>query len=456
MALETDSVGMVPPQNLDAEMAVLGAILMAPEALSQIVTFLKPEHFYRKGHGRIYEAAISLYERNEPVDLVTVTEGLRKAGDLEEVGGVELLNALMDSVAGPSNVDYHAKIVRDKALLRSVIAASTKMMKECYESDARVEDILDRTQQILFGLTESREERGVTPLKNLMLDAYELVDKAAANKGGVTGVASGLADLDERTTGLQAGQLIIVAGRPSMGKSSLAITVAMNVSINEKLPVLIFSVEMPKEMVVLRMLCSQAKVPMRKVRAGRLSDQDYERMSRMAGILSQVPVYVDDTPGLSLLELRAKARRLKIEQPDLALIVVDYLQLMEVRRRIESRQQEIAEISRGLKGVARELQVPVIAVSQLSRAVEQRHGEHRPQLSDLRDSGAIEQDGDLIVFIYRKEHYQEGEDEGIAELIIGKQRNGPTGSFKVSFLKEHMLFKDLTTEYVDVSPESPF
>lgn len=456
MALDTSNVGIVPPQNLEAEMAVLGAILLAPEALNQVAAYLNPNHFYRKGHSKIYEAALSLYERNEPVDLVTVTEELRKTGDFEEVGGIVTLNALIESVAGPSNVDYYAKIVRDKASLRGIIGASTRMMSDCYEPDARVEDILDKAQQIIFGLTESREDRGVTPLKNLMLEAYELVDRAAANKGGVTGISTGLSDLDERTTGLQEGQLVIVAGRPSMGKSSLALTIAMNVAVDGKLPVLIFSVEMPKDMVVLRMLCSQAKVSMRKVRSGRLSDQDYERLSRVAGLLSQVPIYIDDSPALNLLELRAKARRLKMQQPDLSLILVDYLQLLEVRGRSESRQQEISEISRGLKGIARELQIPFMVVSQLSRAVEQRPGEPRPQLSDLRDSGAIEQDGDLIIFIYRKEHYHEGEDEGIAELIIGKQRNGPTGSFKVSFLKEFMIFKDLTTEYMDISPESPF
>lgn len=436
-----DLVEKIPPQNLEAEVSVLGAMLFEPEVIPIAIEILNDSYFYLDAHRKIFRCIVALFEKNQPADLLTVTEELRKQKALEAIGGATYLTQLTASVPTAANFDHHAHIVKEKGLLRQLIHVATQVVQESYDTTEDVSDILDRAEHLIFEISQRQIEGNFVQLKDIIKSSIETIDQLYQRKEHVTGIASGFHEFDIRTAGLQPSDLIIVAGRPSMGKSAFAAAICEHAGITLKRPVAFFSLEMSKEQLVQRMLCSHARVDAQKVRTGYLSHTDWPKLTSAAGKLSEAPIYIDDTPGLSALELRAKARRLK-SQFGIELVVVDYLQLMRGSSRQENRQQEISEISRSLKAMAREIRVPVIAVSQLSRAVENRTG-NRPQLSDLRESGAIEQDADVVVFLYREEYYRPAEENrNKAEAIIAKQRNGPTGSIELLFLKEWTRFEN--------------
>ncbi|MBI4845376.1 MAG: replicative DNA helicase [Candidatus Omnitrophica bacterium] len=440
-ALITDKV---PPQNIEAEMAVLGAMMLEEEAISQVVEILNSACFYRDNHRMIYEAIVGLYDENKAVDLITLTEQLRRDNNLEDAGEAGYLTELANIVPTAANVAHYAKIVKEKSLLRNLITTATNIITEGYEHDQEVDTLLDKAEKLIFEITGSKIKGGFVAVKDLIKDSIETIEKLYQKKTQVTGISTGYQDLDEITAGFQTSDLIIVAGRPSMGKSALMCGFAEHAALMAKVPTAIFSLEMSKEQLVQRMLCSYARVNMQNVRTGFLSQEHWGHLVNAAGKLSNASLLIDDTPGITVLELRAKARRLK-SQYNIGLIIIDYLQLMQANSmRTESRQQEISEISRALKALARELNVPLIAVSQLSRATEQREG-YRPRLSDLRDSGAIEQDADLVMLLFREEYYNPTEEnKGMAEVIIAKQRNGPVGSKKLTFLSEFSRFENYT------------
>jgi replicative DNA helicase len=437
------SLERVPPQNIDAEMAVLGSMLLEDEAVASAIEIIKSEHFYKDSHKKIFSALISLFDSNRSADLVTLVEELKKRGHLDEIGGPAYLASLTNVVPTAANINHYAKIVKEKAVLRNLINAATQIVGESYESDRDADHLVDKAERLIFEIASSKVQTRLVPLKEIIKDSIEAIDSLYQRKANVTGLPTGFFELDTMTAGLQSSDLIVVAGRPSMGKSAFVSSVAEYLAVIEKTPVAIFSIEMSKEQLVQRMLCSHARVDAHKVRTGFLAQQDWPRLTAAAGKLSEAPIYIDDSAGVSVLELRAKARRLK-SQFDIKLIVVDYLQLMQGPTGVENRQQEISEISMSLKALARELRVPVIAVSQLSRAVEGR-SDHRPQLSDLRESGAIEQDADVVLLLLREEYYNPTEEnKGLVELIIAKQRNGPVGSIKLAFIKEFARFENLT------------
>jgi replicative DNA helicase len=434
----------LPPQHIEAEQSVLGGILIENEAINRVTEILDADDFYRDAHRKIFNALIDLSERDEPADLITMTNELRKTDQLDSVGGASYLASLIDSVPTAANIEYYAKIVKEKAILRKLIQTSTEIITQSYEDRGDVEGFLDEAERAIFEISEKRVRPSFYPIREIVKASFATIEKLFQKKEAVTGVPSGFRELDRMTAGFQPSDLIIIAGRPSMGKTAFCLDVAEYAAINNKIPVAIFSLEMSKEQLVIRMLCSQAHVEGTRLRTGYLNESDWPKLTIAAGNLSEAPIYIDDTAALSALELRAKARRLKADR-GLGMVIVDYLQLMKGRARVESRQQEISEISRSLKALAKELNIPVIAVSQLSRKTEERTG-NRPQLSDLRESGAIEQDADLIVFIYRDEIYNRSEDNpnrGKAEVIIGKQRNGPIGKIDLAFLDKFTTFKDL-------------
>lgn len=432
----------VPPQNLDAEQSVLGSMLIDKEAVLRATEVLRPQDFYRDAHKHIFEAMIDLSERGEAIDLITVSEELRQKGFLDQAGGAAYVAGLANMVPTAANVEYYAHIVEEKALLRMLISVSTRIAAMGYDGNEEINALLDRAEQMIFELSQRKTQTGFTPIRTILMDTFERIEDLYNNKGQITGVTSGFADLDRLTSGFQPSDLIIVAARPSMGKTALCTNFCQNAAIRKNLPAAIFSLEMSKDQLVQRILCGEAMVDQQKVRAGQLDEADWNKLSQAAGPLSTAPIFIDDTPGISVMEMRAKARRLKAEK-GLSLIVIDYLQLMTSTRRTENRQQEISEISRSLKGLARELSVPVIALSQLSRAVEQR-SDKKPMMSDLRESGSLEQDADLVMFIYRDEYYNpDSEKRGIAEILIAKQRNGPVGSVELGFLKEFTKFVNL-------------
>ena len=433
----------IPPQNLEAEMAVIGSMLLDEEAISIAVETLDGESFYKNSHRKIFEAILELYSLNKPVDLITLTNELKRINVLDEVGGQSFLAVLANAVPTSANISHYVSIVKEKSILRSLINNSTRIVSMCYESEGNINEVVDNAEKFIFEISDKKTQGGFIPLKELIKDSIETIDQLYQKKQHVTGVPTGYVDFDIKTAGLQPSDLIIIAGRPSMGKSALALGVAEYAGTVEKIPTAIFSLEMSKEQLVQRMLCAHAKVDAHKVRTGYLSTSDWPRLTAAAGKLSESPIYIDDTPGISVMELRAKARRLKMHH-DIKLIILDYLQLMRGSGGIENRQQEISEISRSLKALARELNVPLIAISQLSRAVESRT-DHRPQLSDLRESGAIEQDADLVVLLLREDYYNPSPDnQGIAEVIISKQRNGPVGSLKLAFIKEYTRFENIS------------
>lgn len=432
----------VPPQNLDAEQSVLGAMLIDKEAVLRATEIVRPQDFYRDAHRHVFEAMLNLSERSEAVDLITVTEELRQLGFLDQVGGAAYIAGLASAVPTAANIEYYAHIVEEKALLRTLINISTRIAAMGYEGSEEIDALLDRAEQMIFELTQRKASDGFAAIKDILVETFNRIEDLFINKGQATGVSSGFVDLDRLTSGFQSSDLIIVAARPSMGKTALCTNFCQNAAIRGNLPVAIFSLEMSKDQLVQRMLCGEALVDQQKVRTGQLEEADWQKLSLASAPLSRAPIFIDDTPGISVMEMRAKARRLKAEK-GLSLIVIDYLQLMTSTRKIENRQQEISEISRSLKGLARELKVPVIALSQLSRAVEQR-ADKKPMMSDLRESGSLEQDADLVMFIYRDEYYNpESDKRGIAEVIIAKQRNGPVGSVELGFLKEFTKFVNL-------------
>ncbi len=442
MGEETSFPHKIPPQNIEAEQSVLGGILIENEAINRVMEILAPEDFYREAHRKIYHALIELSERDEPADLITTTNELRKKGELEMVGGASYLAYLIDSVPSAANIEYYARIVKEKAILRKLIETSTEIITQSYEDRTDVEAFLDEAERAIFEISEKRVRPSFFPIKEIVKESFKTIEQLYKKKELVTGVPSGFKELDRLTAGFQPSDLIIVAGRPSMGKTAFCLNIAQYAAIEGRVPVAIFSLEMSKEQLVLRMLCSEAQVEGTRLRTGYLGESDWPKLTMAAGTLSDAPIFIDDTAALSVLELRAKARRLKSEH-GLGMIIIDYLQLMKGRGKAESRQQEISEISRSLKALAKELNVPVIAVSQLSRKTEERTG-NRPQLSDLRESGAIEQDADLILFLFREEVYHRTEENrGKAEVIIGKQRNGPIGKVDLAFLDKYTSFKDL-------------
>lgn len=432
----------IPPQALDVEKTVLGSMLIDSQAALNAIDILDEDCFYSTANARIFLCMREMFEKNVPVDIITVTDLLRKKGWLESIGEETYLGELAECIATSANMEYYANILREKATLRKLITVAGEITTECFNVEVEPQEIVDKAEAKIFGISESRIKNKFESMAELLPKTFE--DIEGYTKGNFKGVQTGFKELDEMTTGLQPGDLVIVAGRPSMGKTAFVLSLALNTTMKYKNPTAIFSLEMSKESLVQRMLCSEARVNMHQLRSGTLPKRDLPKLSLAAGPLAEAPVYIDDTPAITVLELRAKARRLKA-QNGLKLIIIDYLQLMGSSSKAESRQQEISIISRSLKGVAKELDVPVIALSQLSRAVEQRN-DHRPQLADLRESGAIEQDADLVMFVYRDEVYNKDDEnvKGKAEIIVGKQRNGPIGTANLAFVRDFARFENLS------------
>ena len=436
----------IPPQNVEAERSVLGSILLDKDAIIKIIDVVSPEDFYEEKHSIIYESMLELFDKREAIDIITLSENLESKGRLKEVGGSSYLAEVVNETPSAANIVYYAGICRDKAVLRRLINASGVIANLGYDEDAELSETLDKAEQSLFSISQKFLKNKFVPIKDALADAFDRIDKIHKDKdkGALRGVPSGFRELDNKTAGFQKSDLIILAARPSMGKTSFALNLAENAAIDEKIPVGIFSLEMSKEQLIERLLSSQAGVDSWKLRTGNLSDDDFPKIGYAMGVLSEAPIFIDDSAGGNIMEIRAKARRLQMEH-GLGLIIIDYLQLMEGRRNSgdANRVQEISEISRSLKGLARELNVPIIALSQLSRAVEHRDNK-RPQLSDLRESGSIEQDADVVLFLYRDEYYNPDSDrKGITEVLIRKHRNGPTGEAELFFNPAQMRFADL-------------
>ncbi len=432
----------IPPQSVEAEQAVLGALLIAPDILPSLAEKLRAEDFYRGSHQILFDIALAIAEKGDPVDLVTLTSRLQEVGKLEESGGLEYLLALSRSVPTAANAEFHAQIVADRALLRRLIQVSTQIAASGYAGGEDVGALLDTAERRILALASERTDRGFTAIREVLENAYERIEFLYNNRGGMTGVPSGYGDLDRMTSGFQPSDLIIIAARPSVGKTAFALNIAQNVAVRAKLPVAIFSLEMSKEQLVQRMICAESNIDSNVLRTGQLADDDWAKLSLGMSSLSESPIFIDDSAGVTLAEMRSRLRRLKAES-GLGLVVIDYLQLISGKGRSDNRQQEISEISRSLKQLARELSVPMIALSQLSRSVEQRQ-DKRPMLSDIRESGSIEQDADVVAFLYRDDYYDpESEKKNIVEVIIGKQRNGPTGKVDLVFLKNYNKFVSL-------------
>jgi len=432
------SLERIPPQNIEAEQSVLGSMLIEKQAILRAMEILRPQDFYREAHQQIYRVMTDLFDHGQAVDLITVTEALRQEGLLEQVGGIPYLTTLANLVPTAANVEHYAKIVEEKAILRELIKAATEIVARGYAGKDDVDILLDQAEQAIFDVSQRRTVQGYVALKDVLIETLERIEYVYANKDGATGVPTGFRELDQLTSGLQPSDLVILAARPSVGKTSFALNIARHAAVKDKTPVAIFSLEMSREQIAQRLLCYEAGVNGQNLRQGFLNDNDWKRLSTALGRLGEAPIFIDDTPNISIMELRTKARRIKVEH-GLGLVVVDYLQLMQARGRQENRQQEISEISRSLKALARELKAPVLALSQLSRAVEQRQ-DRRPMLSDLRESGAIEQDADVVMFLYAS---PEAESTNVIELIVAKQRNGPIGSVKLYFLKDIGRFQPL-------------
>jgi replicative DNA helicase len=432
------------PHNLEAEKSVLGAILIRNEAFNDAAELIDSRDFFRDAHRRIFDKMVSLSERGDAIDFITLKEELSRARELEEVGGPAYIAALADGVPRSANVEYYARIVKEKSTLRSLIHSANKILAEAYEAEQEPDLLLDEAERAIFAIAEDRIRAGFVPLRELVQSSFTTIEKLQQHKGAITGVPSGFADLDQLTSGFQRGDLVIVAARPSMGKTSFVLNIAQHLGTATDMTVGFFSLEMSKEQLFIRLLTSEARIDAHRFRTGHLSEADYGKLSHALGALAEAHVFIDDTASLGVLEMRAKARRLMASHA-LDLLVIDYLQLMQGRGRFENRQQEVSAISRSLKGLAKELNIPVIALSQLSRAPESR-GDHKPQLSDLRESGALEQDADVVLFIYRPEVYAKEntkpEDQGVAEIIIGKQRNGPIDTVKLSFLNQYTRFEN--------------
>jgi replicative DNA helicase len=432
-----------PPQNPEAEESVLGAMLISPGAMAAVVEVVRPSDFYKHSHGLIFKAAIELYARGEPVDALTVADYLDKQGDLEAAGGKIRIFELANLVPATANVSHWARIVRELSTLRGLIETGQRISRIGWERNGETIDLVDEAERLVFELSQQRVTGEFTHIEQLLKESFERITQLYEAGVDVTGTPSGYRDIDRLTSGFQPGNLIIIAARPSMGKSALALCMAANLGVRQGIPVGMFTLEMSKSEVTQRLMCSEAKVESQRLRTGKLAPDDWPRLTAACDKLAKAPIYVDDTGSINMMEIRSKSRRLKSRHPDLGLIVVDYLQLMSSAGTPENRVQEVSQISRALKILARDLEVPIVALSQLSRAVEQRT-DKRPILSDLRDSGSIEQDADLVAFIYRDEYYNdESDQQGLAEVILAKHRNGPTDSVKLSFLKRYAKFADL-------------
>jgi replicative DNA helicase len=433
----------LPPQNIEAEQSVLGAVLLDNEAIAVAIEHLLPDDFYRDSHKKIFISMLELYEKNEPIDLITLTEQLNRKEQLEEVGGASYLSSIVNLVPTSANVRYHAKIVKEKAILRNLITTSTEIITSCYDAEGDVNELLDGAETKIFSISEKMVRSSYVHVKNVIKDTIELVDRLYNKKELITGLPTGFTDLDEATTGFHKGDLIVIGARPGMGKTAFCLNIVTHIGQEVKTPIAVFSLEMTKEQIVLRMLCSEAEVDSKAVRSGYHSKEDYRKLVNAAGRLADAPIYIDDTFN-SILDIRAKARRLKAEH-DLGLVVVDYLQLMSGVNTFAAREQVISDISRSLKALAKDLEVPVIVISQLNRSCEQRGENKRPIIADLRESGAIEQDADIILFLYRDDYYKSKDArEGVAELNIAKQRNGPVKTIELAFIDKFTKFKNLS------------
>jgi replicative DNA helicase len=434
----------VPPQNLEAEEAVLGAMLLSETAIGAVTEILDAADFYRGSHGTIYRTCLALWAKGEPVDAITLANELEERGELEQIGGASRVAELAALVSATANVEHYARIVKETATLRGLIRAGQEIARLGRERLGETTELVDRAEQIVFDLSQQRVRGDFDHIGPLLTESFERITKLYEAGADVTGIPSGFRDLDRLTSGFQPGNLVIVAARPSMGKSALALCIAANLGVRHSCPVALFTLEMSKAEVTQRLMCSEAKVESDRVRSGKLTQDDWPRLTAACDKLMKAPIYVDDTGSITMMELRSKARRLKAREPGLGLIVVDYLQLMTSGGTVENRVQEVSQISRNLKVLARDLDVPILALSQLSRAVEQR-SDKKPILSDLRESGSIEQDADLVLFVYRDEYYnnEESDQQGLAELILAKHRNGPTDAVKLSFLRRYAKFADL-------------
>lgn len=433
----------LPPQNIEAEQSVLGAVLLDNEAIATAIEHLTSNDFYRDSHKKIFVSMLDLYEKNEPIDLITLTEQLNRKEQLEEIGGASYLSSIVNLVPTSANIRYHAKIVKEKAILRNLITTSTEIITSCYDAEGDVNELLDGAETKIFSISEKMVRSSYVHVKNVIKDTIELVDRLYNKKELITGLPTGFTDLDEATTGFNKGDLIVIGARPGMGKTAFCLNIVTHIGQEVKTPIAVFSLEMTKEQIVLRMLCSEAEVDSKAVRSGYHSKEDYRKLVNAAGRLADAPIYIDDSFN-SILEIRAKARRLKAEH-GLGLVVVDYLQLMSGVNTFAAREQVISDISRSLKALAKDLEVPVIVISQLNRSCEQRGENKRPIIADLRESGAIEQDADIILFLYRDDYYKSKDArEGVAELNIAKQRNGPVKIIELAFIDKFTKFKNLS------------
>ena len=441
-------LGKIPPHDIEAEQAILGSMLTDKDAVISAVEAIEADDFYREDHKAIYSAIRSLYDRGEPIDIITVKAELTSTGKLESVGGLEYLAVLPEKVPTTANAEQYINIVEEKAVLRNLIKTANEIITLGYSQEEEVDNIMELAEKKVFDIMKSRNQKGYTPIRDVLVETFAEIERLYNQKGMVTGIPTGFVELDYKTAGLHNSDLILVAARPAMGKSAFTINIAANAAIKAKIPVVIFNLEMSKEQVANRILCSEAMVDSQKVRTGKIEEDDWGKLATALGPISEAPIYIDDTPGISITEIRAKCRKLKLEK-DIGLVVIDYLQLVTASgKKNSSREQEISEISRSLKILAKELNVPVIALSQLSRAPEQRKDDHRPMLSDLRESGAIEQDADIVMFLYRDDYYNENsEEKNIAEVIIAKHRGGSTGTVKLAWLGDYTKFANLERRY---------
>lgn len=440
--MDMQALGRIPPQSVEAEQSVIGAMLLDKEIIPTIVEILKSEDFYREDHREIYESIMELFDKGEAIDFITVADKLKLRGSLDSVGGLDYLTRLANVVPTTSNAKHYAKIVEEKSMLRKLIRASAEIVDMGYEASDEVSVVVDRAEKNIFDILQKRNMRGFVPIKEVLVDALDKMEELYNNKGHITGIPTGFADLDLKTAGLQNSDLILVAARPAMGKTAFALNIAQYAAVHAHVPVAVFSLEMSREQLVNRVLCSESMIDSQRMRTGKLEDEDWKKIARAIGPLSEAPIYIDDTPGTTITEIRAKCRRLKLEK-NLGLVVIDYLQLMQGSSKNDNRQQEISEISRSLKILAKEINVPVITLSQLSRAPEAR-ADHRPILSDLRESGAIEQDADIVLFLYRDDYYNpDTEKRNIAEIIISKHRSGSTGTVELAWLGQFTKFANL-------------
>ena len=438
----------IPPHDIDAEQAVLGSMLTDREAVNTAIEVLKEEAFYREDNRAIYQAIVNLYNKSEPIDIITLKDELESMGKFEQVGGFDYLASLPDKVPTTANVQKYIKIVEEKSILRNLIKTANEIIELGYDPAEDVEDIMDGAEKRIFDLMQSKNQKGYTPIKDVLVESFTKLEELYNRKQHITGVPTGFAELDYKTAGLHGSELILIAARPAMGKTAFALNLATNAALRGNTPVAIFSLEMSKEQMANRILCSEAMVDSNKVRTGKLGEDDWVKLAGAIGPLSEAEIYIDDTPGISVTEIRTKCRKLSIDK-GIGLVVIDYLQLVQGSKRAGSREQEIAEISRSLKILAKEINVPVIALSQLSRAVEQRP-DHRPMLSDLRESGSIEQDADIVMFLYRDDYYnKESEKKDIAEVIIAKQRGGQTGTVELLWMGQYTKFVNLERRFDD-------